>query len=78
MEVKAIKEIRYAGENYKPGKRFTASEKDAKILIVIGKVEPYVAPEPKTSKVEERTVEPKEDAPKPNRKNQYRRRDMRA
>jgi hypothetical protein len=78
MEVKAIKEIRYAGANYAPGKRFHASEKDAKILIAIGKVAEYV---PVSAKVETVAVpdvgEDEAKAPKP-AKGRYRRRDLRA
>jgi hypothetical protein len=79
MEVKAIKEIRYAGANYAPGKRFHASEKDAKILIAIGKVAEYV---PVSAKVEKKVpvsdgVEDEAKSPKP-AEGRYRRRDLRA
>lgn len=38
VQVTATKEVRYAGQNYVPGDKFEASEKDANILSVIGKV----------------------------------------
>ena len=69
MQVTALKEIRYAGENRHPGERFEVSDKDAKILVAIGKVALYIAPAPKAKPVEKKAV-PVESAGK------YRRRDM--
>lgn len=40
----AIRDIRYAGKGYKPGEVFNASERDAKILVAIGKVQYDFAP----------------------------------
>lgn len=71
MQVTAVKEIRYAGQNHKPDEHFEASDKDAKLLIAIGKVAPYVAPKPKAKPSES-------DVEKTPTKGKYRRRDMRA
>lgn len=72
MQVIAVKEIRYAQVNHSPGgEPFEVSDKDAKILVAIGKVAPYIAPKPR-AKPSEPAVE------KTPAKGKYSRRDMRA
>lgn len=39
MQLKALKEFRHAGTLLQPGDPFTATERDGKILLVIGKAE---------------------------------------
>lgn len=39
MKLKALKEFKYAGRLLRPGDEFTATERDAKILLLIGKVD---------------------------------------
>lgn len=68
MRLTAKRELRYAGRQVRAGEEFEASEKDAKILMVINRAEraadPLPEPEPRD-----------EDAPK---KRAYKRRDMTA
>lgn len=70
MQVIALKEIRYAQVNHSPGgEPFDVSDKDAKVLVAIGKVAPYVAP--KAKPVEGKAAQAETTG-------KYRRRDLKA
>jgi len=42
----AVREVRYAGRNVFPGEAFEASDKEAKLLVAIGKAKPADISEP--------------------------------
>lgn len=67
MEVVALKELRYSGTQRAKGEKFEVSDKDAKILSLIGKVQRASEPE--------QEPEQEDDAPKPRR---YKTRHMKA
>jgi hypothetical protein len=58
--IQALKEIRYGGENYQPGDVFDAKDREAKVLVAIGKakVHQIVIEETYTEPVQEAAEAP--------------------
>lgn len=54
--ITAVRELRYAGRTIVPGESFDASEKDAKLLVAIGKARAAAGEAPRVPKTEEDIV----------------------
>ncbi|HDZ55379.1 MAG TPA: hypothetical protein ENI17_05970 [Pseudomonas xinjiangensis] len=72
MELKALREFRYAGKLLQPGGLFTATERDAKILCLIGRA----SPEPATPDSEAQPAPPEIKQEERANSRTYKRRDM--
>lgn len=74
MKLIALKELRYAGRQLAAGEEFDASDRDGRLLTLIGKAE---VAESAIGESEPEEVAPTTEQEQPKRRT-YRRRDMRA